>query len=410
VTPSRLALSLLAVVAAVSASRPSQAVTDIENQAPPPVAPAWHLKFIPIPMYSTVPTEGSTYGGMPVLMAVHGETVKMIGAPSISWNRAAGVTGTLRYYYYPSDVQALSVIAAASTHVNRTLWITYTDLPIEAGRATVEGEAMVRRNIFFRFYGFGPHTTAADETSYTRTTESLTARWGWNLPAHLNAGVRGTFRGDQTLRYPIFGLPATQDRYPDAPGLSGGGLVSGELSLRFDTRPHAEYSTSGIAAELHGSYNQGLTGFDHFWQLGWQVRGLVPETPDLQTAGRVTWMSELGGGDSVPFYYRSALGGENLLRGFPENRFIDRAAWEAEVEQRIRLLQTHMFGVSTDWRVDPFVAIGQVYGQLQDIATRPQVAVGVGLRAWVKPNVLGRVDLAYASEGFNAYVVLGYPY
>jgi len=28
----------------------------------------------------------------------------------------------------------------------------------------------------------------------------------------------------------------------------------------------------------------------------------------------------------------------------------------------------------------------------------------------VKPNVLGRVDVAYAGEGLNAYVVLGYPY
>jgi hypothetical protein len=34
----------------------------------------------------------------------------------------------------------------------------------------------------------------------------------------------------------------------------------------------------------------------------------------------------------------------------------------------------------------------------------------VGLRAWIKPDILGRVDLAYSSEGLRAYVVLGYPY
>jgi hypothetical protein len=410
VTSPRLALSLL-VLAAASASRPARAVTDIADEIPVPSEPGWTIKFIPIPMYSTVPTEGSTYGAMPVFMAVDTGTVKMIGAPSVSWNRAAGVTGTLRYFYYPSTVRALSVIAAASTHVNRTAWITYNDLPIELGRTTLETDGMIRRNIFFRFYGIGPGSTAGDVSSYTRTTESLTGRVGWNLPGHFNVGARGTFRADQTLRYPVFGLPATQDRYPEAPGLAGAGLMSGELSIRFDTRPAAEYSARGVAAELRGSYNNGLSGgFDHFWQVVAQVRGLLRETPALQSAGRAYWTTEWGGGLTVPFYYQSALGGENLLRGFADNRFIDRAAWEGEVEQRIRFLETHFFGVSTDWRIDPFIAAGQVYGHANEIAVRPQVAVGIGLRAWVKPNVLGRVDLAYASDGFNAYVVLGYPY
>jgi hypothetical protein len=34
----------------------------------------------------------------------------------------------------------------------------------------------------------------------------------------------------------------------------------------------------------------------------------------------------------------------------------------------------------------------------------------VGLRAWVHPNIVGRVDLAYGGEGIRAYVVLGYPF
>jgi hypothetical protein len=80
------------------------------------------------------------------------------------------------------------------------------------------------------------------------------------------------------------------------------------------------------------------------------------------------------------------------------------------VEQRIRLFQTHFFRVTTDWRMDPFLIVGQVYDRTSNFVSHPRVAGGVGFRGWVQPTVLGRVDLAYSGEGFRAYVVLGYPF
>jgi hypothetical protein len=95
--------------------------------------------FIPIPMYTTVPNEGSTYGIMPVFMSIDDAgAVRWITAPSVSWNKAAGVNGTFRYYRYPNAVTTISAVAAASTHVNRTLWLTYDDLTATPGEATVE--------------------------------------------------------------------------------------------------------------------------------------------------------------------------------------------------------------------------------------------------------------------------------
>ena len=98
------------------------------------------------------------------------------------------------------------------------------------------------------------------------------------------------------------------------------------------------------------------------------------------------------------------------MRGFPEGRFVDRQAWEIEVEQRIRLLQLHWFGVTSDWRLDPFIATGQVFGAWKEILAHPRVSGGVGLRAFVRPRLVGRVDLAYGGEGFEVYVDIGYPY
>jgi hypothetical protein len=408
-----MSASLALMLATALATSRARAATegDVNTTAVAAISRPSKLEFFPVPMYTTVPTEGSTYGAMPVLFRVNGAgVVRMIGAPSVSWNSAAGVNGTLRFYYYPSKARAFSAIAAASTHVNRTVWITYTDLPIEPGRSTIEVDGLVRRNIFYRFFGLGPDSLAAAQSSYTRTTAGLTARWGWNVPGHLNLGARGTIRGDRPEVNPIFGLPATQALFPATPGLAGAGLAAAELSIRFDTRAAADYSANGFASELRGSYDRGLSAFDHFWQVTWQSRALLQETAFMQSAARIYWSQDLGGGDPIPFYYQPSLGGENLLRGFPDDRFFDRGAWEAEVEQRFRLLETHFFGVATEWRVDPFVAVGQVYDRFDEIFSRVRVAVGAGLRAWVKPNVLGRVDVAYAGEGLNAYVVLGYPY
>ena len=105
---------------------------------------------------------------------------------------------------------------------------------------------------------------------------------------------------------------------------------------------------------------RGITGVGVFGQLGATARVLVPELSFLQGAARFYWLQVIG--NDVPFYDQASLGGEVLFRGFHEDRFIDMGAWEVEVEQRLKLFQTHIFGVVADWRIDPFVAAGQVYG------------------------------------------------
>jgi hypothetical protein len=375
------------------------------------VATASMFTFVPIPMYTTTPNEGSTYGFMPVFLSMDDEgAVRTIYAPSISWNKAAGVNTTFRYYLFPNIVKSLSFVAAASTHINRTLWLTYTDLPTEEEDYTLEFVEMVRRNLFFRFFGIGPNTPFSGQSSYTRTTLLATARPGWNFPHHINVGVRFTLRGDKPEEHAIFGLPTTQQAYPDAPGLAGASQAAIGASIRYDTRPFRDYSEDGTFAELSGNFHQGLKNVGQFGNVTLEARGLIKETEWTQSAGRFYLNSVFGGGPGVPFYYLSSLGGEVLLRGFPEDRFIDRNAWEMEFEQRLRVLQLHLFDAVSDWRVDPFVAIGQVFGDWNQIIDHIRYSVGIGLRAWVHPNVLGRVDVAWAGEGFRAYVVLGYPF
>jgi hypothetical protein len=366
-------------------------------------------KFIPLPMYATNPNEGSTYGAMPVFMRTRTRdgSVYSITAPSVSWNAAAGVTGTYRYFRYFDTVRTGSLVGSFSTRINRTIWLTYDNTTRDRGVSTQNAVLMVRRNLFYRFFGLGPDTRPDGESSYTRTVATANGRWGWNLGHDLNVGPMLEVRGDRLERHAIFNLPTLQDRYPDAPGIGGAALARQGVSLRYDTRDGGDYAESGVASELAVSLAEGIAGAGVFGQLTWQTRALLPEVSFLQLAARLYWTQVIG--HDVPFYYRASLGGEQLLRGFPEDRFIGMGAWEAEIEQRVRVLQTHIFGVTADWRVDPFVAVGQVYDGA-NLFSHVRVAGGIGFRAWVRPNVLGRVDAAYASEGLRFYVVLGYPF
>ncbi len=66
--------------------------------------------------------------------------------------------------------------------------------------------------------------------------------------------------------------------------------------------------------------------------------------------------------------------------------------------------------MTADWRVDPFIAVGQVYGPLHEVLSHPRLTGGLGFRAWVRPNVVGRIDVATGGEGLKVYVEIGYPY
>jgi hypothetical protein len=369
-------------------------------------------RFFPLPMYTTVPNEGSTFGAMPVFVVTpdDSEKIRSITAPSLSWNKWAGVTGTYRYFRYFNTLGVWYFIASASTNINRSLWYQYDDNRREPGTTTKNFVVRVRRNLFYRFFGLGPDTTPEGESSYTRLFGVGSVRWGLNLRRNVNVAVFGEMRGNRLERHTIGDLPATQDLYPNAPGINGAMLLRSGLSARYDTREDGDYSENGFASELSASLAGGISGAGMFADIIWNTRLLMKQTSFLQLAARVYWRQLIGDGAAVPFYDQASLGGELLLRGFPTDRFIDMGAWEAEIEQRIRLFETHIFGVAADWRIDPFVAVGQVYGGANGPFSHVRVAGGLGLRMWVKPNVLGRVDVAYAGEGLRAYVILDYPF
>jgi hemolysin activation/secretion protein len=116
-------------------------------------------------------------------------------------------------------------------------------------------------------------------------------------------------------------------------------------------------------------------------------------------------------GSQVPFYERSSLGGQNNLRGYGVDRFIDDHLMAVSVEQRINVLRTRILNVVAEFEVAPFLDMGKVFNtfkreKLQDVVFTP----GVGFRGIIRPSVVGRVDWGFSNEGGAVFAGLDFPF
>jgi hypothetical protein len=367
-------------------------------------------ELIPLPVYATNPNEGDTWGVLPVILRVcpDDQHTEAIFAPSLTWNSVIRYTTTFRWFHYPSPDTTVTAIASVSTRTNYEALLRRLRLPNGAGAVTDEAWFRAQRSVFQRFFGFGPDTPSTAESSYTIRRFVGSARRGLNVVEHLNVGATLTLERDDVESIGVANLPLTPRAFPDAPGLRGATLASQGLDLRYDRRVGGDYAERGVRVDLGGAVIEGLDGSPTFLRGTLQVRAIAEELPRLSGAARF-WATAVSS-RRAPFYQQSALGGSSFMRGFTDGRFVDRQAWTLELEQRLRVLRTDLFGVVTDWRIDPFVAFGQVFGRLRDVGSHPRIAAGVGLRAFVHPNLLGRIDIGVAGEGAKVYVEIGYPY
>ncbi|MDB5303705.1 MAG: hypothetical protein JWM97_1254 [Phycisphaerales bacterium] len=143
----------------------------------------------------------------------------------------------------------------------------------------------------------------------------------------------------------------------------------------------------------------GWTSFSPTWHQGGN-----PNRPDVTTA--------------PPYYEGATLGGPQRLRGFPENRFHDRAAVYGAAELRL-IPEWNPLGkipilkpADITWMQFVIFAEG---GRVADgysydkLFHEMKADVGVGMRVLSK-DTLFRVDLAFSSEGYSIWVNLGQPF
>jgi outer membrane protein assembly factor BamA len=211
----------------------------------------------------------------------------------------------------------------------------------------------------------------------------------------LFAGLDYHFEYEYNFEY----TPGKQLETGSVPGYQGGiGSALGLVAV-FDNRDNVINAYRGKFAEVSTYFYDKLIGstFSFFavnirYQQYWQIK----RKHILATQTKIRFSS-----GNVPFLDLSTLGDDDILRGYPKNRFRDKNFMATQLEYRFPLFWR--FGMVV------FAGVGDVFNKTADLRLSAlKYSVGSGLRLVVNPaerlNI--RFDYGYGKEGGYFYFVV----
>lgn len=370
---------------------------------------------IPLPVIAASPNEGVTTGALAAfLLHNRRDEVTTLVAPQVNFNPNFGTTWTLYGAFYPSPARSAEFNLSHSSRVNDDYELKLRDVTLLGGKLELNAFLFHFTDGSSRFFGFESGSTRDGETNYANREDGFNVTLAHPLYKHTSLQLGERLRRVAIDRGAIDGIPFIAERFnqADVPGLDGFTAHAQKLALVYSTLDSPTMPTYGGFARLSLESSMKALGSDVTYRhYEVEAKGFVPKDQEKRfiTAFRLLYNQTLG--DSVPFLERSILGGENSLRGYGRNRFIDSSCLLFNLEERIRLFRWEVFDVNADWELAPFIDAGAVMKALDRISGRSfQFSPGVGLRAVVRPNIVGRMDIGWGREGVAIFVGLGYPF
>jgi hypothetical protein len=367
---------------------------------------------IPLPAFAFARNESYWIGALvPILRANDKEEIEDIVAPLYLHNRFIQESFSLNYYGYRNETIQYRAIAAYATKVERHFELSFKDTGAGGGRYTLAAEGNWFKNAFTRFFGIGNKTVEENETTYTSRETNVRLSAGINLNEDLAILWTERYRDVRVEDGIIPSLPQTKLQFPGIEGVGGAGIFGHRLTLLYDSRDNLLTPLKGTYVSLYGELAHNLVHdeADRWFRLSLDARHLFPHG-----SGRMVFVARFlmdkVFSQGVPFYERPMLGGENTLRGFGLNRFIDDNLLLINLEERIRIYSKRVFDNPIEVEAAPFLDMGRVSGDFLGRFRHTQFNPGVGIRVMSRPNVVGRLDVAYGKDGDNVFVGLDYPF
>jgi hypothetical protein len=369
---------------------------------------------IPLPVIKTDPNEGVSLGALSAfLLHNKNDEIGTMIVPQVNYNRNFGVTTRVFGAFYPEPGRRWDISLSKSAHVNEDYTLKFRDSTWLDRRLELTGEVTAFTDGSARFFGFQSQSSSRNETNYADEEKGFTFSVAYRILPHVQVMVGDRFRQVDIGRGAVTALPSLQDRFSavTVPGIDGFTAHAQRVGVTFSTLDDPNLPTRGFyGTGIFELTTKALGSTENYRHYMLELKGFLPlEDARYVTAVRTAYNQTLN--PDVPFLERSILGGKNTLRGHGENRFIDSSYLLLNVEERIRLFRYRLFNVNTDWEVAPFIDLGAVAKDLLDITARNFVVnPGIGFRAVVRPNVVGRVDVGFGKEGPAVFATLGYPF
>lgn len=372
------------------------------------------LVTVPLPVIASSPNEGETVGALTsFLFHNKRDEVTTLLAPQITYNDTFGVTASLYGALYPAPGRNFEFNLSQSVNVNHDYEIRVRDTSLLNNKLELNGFFFKLADGSSRFFGFNAKSPQQMETNYANDEFGYNISAGYQIGRHYQVSIGDRFR-DVRIRSGAFStLPDIKDRFSSAtvPGVDGFTTHAVRVSLTYSTLDNRDTPTYGgytrISFEPTMKALGGAADYRHYEV---EAKGFIPlSNRRYISVFRLMYNQTLG--HDVPFLEQSILGGENTLRGYGRNRFIDNSFLLCNLEERIRLFRWEVFGVTADWEVAPFIDLGAVMESLDKASESDfEFNPGIGFRALVRPNIVGRVDLGFGKNGPAVFVGLGYPF
>lgn len=370
------------------------------------------VKTFPIPSVATTRNDGNDAGLIaPTLITKPDGDLQYIIAPLLIHNSIVGARGALNVFRFDTGGRELRFIASISEKIERKLVLSYFDPALGNGRYSVFVGGTFFKNATSRFFGISQDTKEGDETNYTAREGRANWRFGLYLNEVTQVAVGQRFR-EVGIQRGATDLPFSVERFGSVEGMQGGTILAHRASFFYDTRDSLVVPTDGTQAIAYAELAQNLRNGDHpvFYRYELEVKKLIPsESKRTILVLRANLQTTFG--KQIPFFERSSLGGQNNLRGYGVDRFIDDHLVVVNIEERIHLMRAQFLNVAAEVEMAPFVDVGKVFNtfrkrQFSDYEITP----GIGFRAMVRPSVVGRVDYGYSKEGGAVFAGLDFPF
>ena len=353
------------------------------------------VEYFPIPAISTSKNDGNDVGLIvPILSTDPDGELKYLVAPMVIHNSIVGTEARSICFDTILGGVKFDLLGPFTERIERRVDFSYADPAFSNGRYSLNFGASYFKNATPRFFGLGQATSESDQTNYT----AREARVNWRFGIHVNEvtqiAVGQRFR-QMSLQRGATDLPFTVDEFPAIDGVQGETFILGHrATFYYDTRNNLISPTDGMAVTAYAELNQNIRNGDHpiYSRYELDIKKLFPsESKRAILIVRANLQATIG--TQVPFFEQSSLGGQNNLRGFGVDRFIDKHLVSFSVEERIHVLRAKIAGTSADFEIAPFLDTGQVFNDYRDVTFQNyRMTPGIGFRGIVRPNVVGRVD------------------
>jgi outer membrane protein assembly factor BamA len=367
--------------------------------------------FVPLPIFTTDPNEGETYGALLAIIDAQAGAFHSLLVPTLTYNSLLGAAGSVHYERYFDHDTKFDTDVALSTRNQAFYRLRYANPTLLDGRYLIQGFGLYENDRTARFYGIGANSLESNETNYTLRQLGGELKLGQYLLPELLVSLTERLYSVTIRRGAVDSLPFLQDAFTDIPGEDGSFVWAHRLALTYDTRNSHVTPTQGRFGQVFVEVaDEAIASQASFVRYGLEGRWLWPHLGE-RLVFAVRGLLDRVDGSNIPFFELSELGGDETLRGFGENRFLDEGRVLLNAEERFRVFQFSYGSVRTDIELTVFTDVGRVFHNFSDLSSgKIQTVVGGGIRFLAASQIVAKIDVGLGSEGVAIFTGLDYPF